>query len=46
MFGGTGANKTTGFAMPNILQLKVDRDMVVGLRLVVEVAGVHHGRAN
>lgn len=29
VLGGTGANKTTGFVMPNLLQLRADRDMVV-----------------
>ena len=29
VLGGTGANKTRGFVMPNLLQLRADRDMVV-----------------
>ena len=29
VIGGTGANKTTGYVMPNLLQLKADRDVVV-----------------
>ena len=29
VLGGTGVNKTTGFVMPNLLQLRADRDMVV-----------------
>ncbi|MBR2683998.1 MAG: type IV secretory system conjugative DNA transfer family protein, partial [Atopobiaceae bacterium] len=29
VLGGTGANKTTGFVMPNLLQLGADRDVVV-----------------
>ena len=29
VFGATGSNKTTGYVMPNLLQLKADRDVVV-----------------
>jgi type IV secretion system protein VirD4 len=29
VLGGTGANKTTGFVMPNLLQLRANRDVVV-----------------